>query len=235
MKKSLILIFVLGVASLANASVIDVVTEGIGDKGHAGTIADPLEVGEIIDIVIVLNRNIFTYNGAPYPSYDGYLLSEMDISLQVSGPGTLRPKYTDKNDNAVLDWNPGFIWSSIAFSPTVGSQIMNQNGFDFLQGQSTDGIPGYADLVGGEVGLGYQGLYIRADGLGNIQLDLSLHGLTRYSPYRYGDGPPYTPYPGGWTDATESDLGDLMIYGIPEPATILLLGLGSLFLLRRKR
>ena len=85
----LALIFILPYAS--NATVIDVITQGNGSKGHAGTIIDPLEVGELIEIGLTLNHN--PYPG--WPSYDGYLLSSMDTKLSVSGPGSLEMQIID--------------------------------------------------------------------------------------------------------------------------------------------
>ena len=42
MKKVLALMLVLGMASLANVTVIDVIMVGPGSMGHAGTSSDPL-------------------------------------------------------------------------------------------------------------------------------------------------------------------------------------------------
>jgi len=58
MKKLLVLMLVLGMASLANATVIDVVTVGVGSLGHAGTLTDPLVESETIEIQIILNANL---------------------------------------------------------------------------------------------------------------------------------------------------------------------------------
>ena len=85
MKKLLALMLVLGMASLANATVIDVVVAGPGSEGHMGTSTDPLAPSEVIEIKIVLNYNPV---GTP-PPQDGYLLSSIDLDLHVSGPGTL--------------------------------------------------------------------------------------------------------------------------------------------------
>ncbi len=57
MKKLLILMLVFGMASLANAKIIDVVTDGVGSMGHAGTPGDRLAVGESIAVKIVLNAD----------------------------------------------------------------------------------------------------------------------------------------------------------------------------------
>ena len=220
MKKSLILIFILGAASLANATVIDVVTDGPGSMGHTGTSADPLEVGEMIWIKIVLNHN--PYPG--YPSYDGYSLDTIGLTLDVSGPATLGVVMATSKTGDYPDlghhFEGGFeVWSQ-------ADPLIVNNGIDELLGGTLSTITGPADLV--------WNLYILCDDAGTIDIDLGIMSLTRYWDYEDPYDPKY-----GYGDskfATESDLGDLTIYyGNPEPATILLLGLGGLMLLRKRR
>lgn len=63
------------------------------------------------------------------------------------------------------------------------------------------------------------GLAIHCEGEGDVLVDLTLAGDTRV------DG----------QLLTEADLGDLTIVQVPEPMTIALLGLGGLFMLRRRK
>jgi hypothetical protein len=75
-------------------------------------------------------------------------------------------------------------------------------------------------------------LYVTNTGTGSsISIDLTLGGTTHYWNYSDTSGNPY----GSDYNAAEGDLGDLTIYTVPEPATVALLGLGGLLLLRRRR
>lgn len=217
---------VLGMASLANATIIDVVKVGVGSMGHAGTSDDPLEPSETIGIKIVLNSN--PYPG--YPSYDGYLLSMMDVDLHLSGPGSLDVGTRDKSGNPVWKYNAGFSAFGVvdpygAINPPYDELA---NGLDQVAGVCSVPIKGTptADLV--------WDLIIHCDGGSPVTVDLTLHGLSQYAPYSAIDGTSPFPNPPGWVDLVEGDLGDLVIHQIPEPMTIALLGLGGLFLRRRR-
>ena len=186
MKKGLLaLVLVLSLVPVADATVIDVVTDGIGSKGHAGTIDDPLEVGETIEIKLVLNHNPYP----DYPSYDGYFLSSMDTMLTVSGPGTLEQKKVGK----VPYWDP-----------VPGNEIQLQDGY-------LTPLRGPADIPFDDPfrpGLVIE-LRIFAVGCEYIFLDLSINGPGEYAPYVCPSGGPYPP---GWVSLTGSDLGDLALY-----------------------
>ena len=224
MKKVLALILVLGMTSLANATIIDVVTVGLGDMGHAGTSEDPLVESETIAIQIVLNHNPYT----GYPAFDGYGLDGMDLDLHVSGAGSLEvvqkeimiaPGVFEWVDD--LQYHEDFgVWTQ-SDPLIVGNQIASMSG-GVLEGgiQSQEGG---TPLV--------WNLLIHCDGRGEILVDLTLAGSTRVS--EYWNSSTDEPYP-EWFYAEEIHLGDLVLYSIPEPMTIALLGLGGLFLRRRR-
>ena len=217
MKKVLALLLVLGLASIASATIIDVVPVDVGwSGGRLGSAEDPLVQSDIIGIKLVLNHNPYP----DWPSYDGYLLSSMDLGLHVSGPGFMDTRTWAKgipmwqynfglNPFAVNDNNP---WLEIG------------NGLDQITAVSLAGISANA----GAVDLMWD-LLLHCDGQGIVTIDLTLNGLSKYAEYQTLGGGQY----GGWIAMVEEDLGDLVIY-TPEPMTLALLGLGGLFLRLRK-
>jgi hypothetical protein len=236
MKKLLVFMLVLGMATMANAYVIEVVTDGLGDAGHAGTELDKLEIGETIYIQIVLTENPYP----SYPSYDGYITDVMDVDLHVSGPGTLdvpgiygaKSPYPRIGDDVGVheDWD---VWSQSGQADDPETTTVNEYEPMIVSNQ-------IAQLMGGSFGyiLGKYGdeplvwdLYITASAAGTIAVDLTLNAGTRYWDF---STPSDTPY-GSEKTLTEGDLGDLDIYVVPEPTTVALLGLGGLLLLRRRK
>lgn len=207
---------VLGITSVASAGIVDVVIVGEGSLGHAGTSSDPLEPSETIEIAIVLNHNPY----AGYPSYDGYLLSSMDFDLHISGPGSLSAGTTTKTGDPVWQVN------SLLSPFVVNDDGDVSNGLDQMTSVALTPVDGSAD------GILVWDLIIHCDGTGPLTIDLTLNGLSEYSPYKTPAG---APYPDGWLPLTEGDLGDLVIHQVvPEPITIALLGLGGLLLRRRR-
>ena len=227
MKKLLVLMLVLGMASLANATVVDVVKAGLGSLGNTGESTDPLEVGETIEIKLVLNSN--PYPGTTYPSYDGYLLSTMDFGLDVSGPGTLAAGTLDKAGDPVWQYDARISpFSVVDTDPNDGLDQVTGAALTPV-GPPTSGSTGPIDLV--------WDLIITCTGDGYVTIDLSANAPLggEYSPYSKIDGVSPFPVSPGWVELVDADLGSLTIHQVPEPATIALLGLGGLCLLRRRR
>jgi hypothetical protein len=229
MKKILVLMLVLGMASLANATVIDLVVVGTGSLGHAGTTTDPLVSGETISLKIVLDHN---RQWPSSPSYDGYGLSSMDLSLDVGSAGTLLVDTLKGTEgDAKLTWNGDFTATAVN-DESLPSIPGNQTDYDV--GSDIDQImavgsppagPGVVDLVSGIT-------LLAGTSAGTFVLDLALNGQTQYSVDLLADG---SDTYSGWVNAVEADLGNGSISVIPEPATVALLGLGGLLLMRRRR
>jgi hypothetical protein len=203
MKKILAILLLPGMASLASAAVIDVIAEDVGlSGGRMGTITDPLEPNDTIGIKIVLRNNPCYYNGAPYPYYDGYVLSIADLGLTISGPGCLDvplppkgqdPKPISHPDLTFIDWSG-----------------VECGGIEFIQ---VSAIPecGLPANYGEDVDLVWN-MLLHCVGSGNVTVDLTVHGLSEYTTC-------YDPFCEiiVWFPITEGDLGDLVIYQEPDP------------------
>jgi hypothetical protein len=211
MKKVLAMCLVLSMATLANAAVLEVVTYDIGQSGgRTGSSYDPLTYSDVIGVAVVVGLN--PYPGYPGGTYDGYLVSSVDIDLHAVGPASLSVDTLKTGDPKVytdLD--------SLVVDDPVGGNMPR------MQGISLSGLGAGGYIV--------DWIFLHCDGRGLVTLDLTLLGKSEYAPFNDGAGGPYP----AWQDMVEGDLGDLDIHQIPEPVTVVLLGLGSLALLRRRR
>jgi len=214
MKKVLVLMLVLALSTAANAYVISV-TNSVGSiSGNMGTDngADALVVGDVVNIKIELNDSGM---GTP-ASYEGYVLRGMGLDLTVSGNGTLAELGTLKTTKFLMATELAPQTQPLPL--IVGNAIIAFGGAAPLAGMSPQTMITGNDLA--------WNLTVTVTDANPIYLDLSLNagmGATQYADYWYG----------AWKTATNADLGDLAL-NVPEPMTIALLGLGGLFLRRRK-
>jgi hypothetical protein len=220
---ALLLVLAFAVSWPAGATVIDVVVRDIGySGGRLGVASDPLEVGDRVGIDFVLDHNPHP----EFPSEDGYLLESMDLDLVVTGPASLHGLMMCKCGYVALTWNGGFDTFHPKGQPHAGDELnwyeLDDNAYEGFTAASLSGVQGPAILL--------QGLGVRADAPGMVEVDLSLGGSTQYSPY---GGWPGAGNPWDWIAATNADLGDLTLHVIPEPGTLLLLVFGLLPLCRR--
>ena len=183
MKKLMVLVMVLGAVSGANGTVVDVVTDGLGDQGHGGTVGDPLAVGETIPIKLYLNS--------------GFWLSSMDLTLVVSGPASLSVggMVTKAGTVYELEGHPELLL--VPDFTVDGNGNVTSNEIDRMQAISgfTGPVAGPGDLV--------WNMFVTCTGEGQVPIDLTIFGRSDYS--AGAAGPP-------WAQMIESDLGDLTLY-----------------------
>ena len=228
MKKILTLLMVLGMVTIANATVIDVVRDGVGDQGNAGTAGNPLVAGETIGIKIILNNNPFMYEGTHYPAYDGYFLSGVGFDLDVSDNASLEPAHKTSGPPFYTPYDEVSVVTG--FVGKFTDPYIIDNTF-YFEGISLEDIgPGELTMI--------WDLTVTASGAGAAKIDVDLimpedlANTLKYAEYEMF--PPATVRT--YDYLTQSDFGSLTdLYQVPEPMTIALLGLGGLGLMYRRR
>ena len=232
MKKFLTLLMVLGMVTTANATIIDVVKDGTGSAGHAGTASDRLDIGETILIQLVLNDNdwVSSRYGEATADYDGYVLSGFDVSMTVGSSGKVMKK--GGFGGAVSGHLNFALFGIVGFDDTGDNFIDNISGASSL----TSPIAG----ANGPIPLVWN-FKVEALSGGIINVDLGMNmGSTGESLNQYGDFPPSlspdpVPVTFEWKDMAQTDFSNLDLYVVPEPMTISLLGIGCLGMLYRRR
>jgi hypothetical protein len=226
MKRNMLLLMTLLfiTATPVNATVIDVVTVGLGNMGHAGTGTDPLAPGEIIEIAIVLNHNPYDPVGSTYPSYDGYIIDTVGLDLHVlniDGGATLEvPGIYNMNSERIGDdlghHSEFTVWSQSGASdgtPEGYEPLIVDNAIAKMSGEVPGGVIKSDEDGGGGPGVLIWNLFVHnGENYQPILVDLTLQDPnSRYANYSNMAGT--GPYPAGsWQPLQEADLGDLMIY-----------------------
>jgi len=210
MKKLLVLLVVLGLVSVANAGVIDLsITASKGVATPAATKSvDGLVASDYVTFQIVWN--------APAGEY----LFGIQSFINIDGPGTL-----DWGIFNAATWDPdaeAWVYDDLRNSFDVALHAIGQESGKtyILEGAASTGRNG----TGSET-YAVKDIRIHVEGPGQINVTLSNRGLGSKAvnaslveiPWSYGNGIVINPQ------------------AIPEPMTMMLLGLGSLFLVKRKK
>lgn len=217
----MVLALVLVLAAVSSAVVVDVVAVGVGSNGHAGTQEDPLDIGECIEIMVVLTHNPYPFGGGDYYYYDGNILFGLGADLTVTN-GTLgTTTFPSGNPKNVLSDMDEMSW-------TLENDVLS------LSGISLGGVDGSS--TSNRIA---RNLLVCCDGPGDMVISLVDTAID--DPQIPGIPDAWAPYKAGGPlgdvqefEITQADLGSLTIYQVPEPMTMGLLGLGGLFLRRRK-
>lgn len=221
MKKILVLMLVLAMATAASATVIDIEVLDVGTSGGrlGQSAGDQLQDGDIIGLKLVLNQN----GGGAAASYDGYVLSSLDIDLRTDGASDM---YAAGGAMADLSWHTGWATKSWTVDTTIGFTQISGVGNNTLHGQADP-----ADIVWNIL------LEADDDGSSYHAIDITQNLVGQYADYftTWASGVGFGNVPADWKNLTAADFGGVAgVYIVPEPMTIALLGLGGLFLRRRK-
>ena len=238
MKKIIALLLVLGMASMASATVIDVIptklngTAVLPDADLTGVVAN-----DVVEFALHLVDN--DSMSPSYPSYDGYWLKGMDLMLTVTGKGDLDQLGLSPPPNKMQH---NSLFGAWADPTTVGDPLVTGNKIYKLSGASQanneSGIGsheskrGYTELVW-NLKVTLHSDFATGD---LVLIDLALNDDPLSGVSFYTNQPSY------WGDTydienrfmTNDSFGDLLL-GTPEPMTIALLGLGGLGLIYRRR
>ena len=210
MKKLMILFIVLGLVSVANAGVIDITITSLNGETITPTKEITIMPTDMIDFQIM-------FNGPVGPTPPAEYLFGLSATINVVGPGSL-----DYSQFEPRTWDPDAeAWVigpdvTAGYDPDLHAQIGNS----LVEGATARGKKG----TGAEVWI-VKDLLLHCDKGGTVLLY-----LTNY-------------LPGGGSKVIDVNYNEVpwqygagvIIHQIPEPMTLTLLGLGSLFLARRKK
>jgi hypothetical protein len=217
MKKLLILMLVLGFTAVSFGTTVYIVAP---EEGAPGSASNPLDASEYLTVYL--------------RGMDGDMDS-LVCNMTVAGNAVITDavKKADQGGGTAYRYGgyelmmPGSgFWqqgwqSDLSFNPVIAG-----DGKTAAIGLSQFGGRAWSTHANGTSPMGY--FVIHCEGEGEVVLTISEGeaGLATY-----GSSQIYPNPPGG----TPSYGGSITVYQIPEPMTVMLLGLGGLFLLRRRK
>lgn len=212
MKKLLVLLLVLGISSVASAQIVDIVVASRGPTSDTTEPIDPVKditIGESewIDLDII------------YGDTSAYNLTSLSLDIIIGGAGSGSLALVDLT--YAPEWDPGL---TVITEVVAGKHYTIETSFN---ASTTLGIPGPGS---GEYVMAIDHILFHCDLNDDADTTITITNNTA------------TPT-GGTTavDWSTVDIvtptigGPVVIHQIPEPMTVALLGLGGLFLLRRRR
>lgn len=240
MRKLVLLLLVLGMASMASAEVLTLSVVDIGASGgRDGTIGNELMPSDVVGLEIWLQ----VIN--PGAQYGGYWIDGLNISVDVeSGPGALDLDFAgiDPAYQAGRLYG-GYSMGAVAESPTKIA----------LDGEATyNGWTPWDDQADNGPMRMWGGMLFHCEGDGAVVVDINLDGPSVPGVWNYaGIGSVnyastesgWWKYPGYWRywssdyglfELTDAHLGSIIINQLPEPITLGVLALGGLALIRRR-
>ena len=209
MKKVLVLMLVLAMTSAASAVLVSGYT--VIDAVTMGT-GSSGNAGTASDPLVTgetINIKLVVNGGqthSTYAPYNGFWLSMLDVDIDISNATAVSATVATDGKIKSGKVNAGL-------SP-YANEAISSTGF-YFSGSSSAGIQGDDDIVWD---------IVLTAGTLDMVVDLGIHGTTQAKQFKDD---------ASWTTLVAGDLGDLTIV-VPEPITIALLGLGGLFLRRRK-
>lgn len=230
MKKLLTLVLVLSMASLASATGIYLVGPEAGAPGSAG---DPLESSETVRIYVTATGNLQKMIANVSLSGTATITNASALNGVNSGDLQTGPTdFTAKPGGRLEVMAPGSGFYSDGFADSLSDADIAAGGAAAAFGYGTpSGGLGHAPM--GVDGSGYAitelaWIDVHCGGAGNVTLTIS-DGDADIPAVSYGTG--------SLDEAGDAcTYGDaLTIYQVPEPMTMVLLGLGGLGVLRRRR
>ena len=199
MKKFLIFVLVLGLASVTQAGIISLEVEAGGTPYTGGPVAD----GTVIDVYVVQDAEDTVGSGG-----------EMLINITAG----LNSSITDMTPSLAGDLYGGWDWGLTNVNTSAGSA-----------GSTNFGVAKTPNLGAGTPGLGVW--------LGHPMLPEAPPRLLYEATLMFSfelDGDTTIAFTGGTWDGIDLAADGPAPVTIPEPITIALLGLGALFMRRRK-